>query len=329
LSTTGSEAVQAAIRIARARSGKRTVLKFDGHYHGWMEPVNVNALGTVPAEGAPPLHLVAPVAEVGLPGEVIVCPWNDLDALEAMLRRYDRAIGCVVMEPIPCNFGSFLPAPGYLEGCVELCRRHDAVLIFDEVVTGFRLALGGAQELLGVMPDMAIFAKAIASGFTIAAIAGTEWAMEPATRGPVQPGGTYNGAAPSVVAAIATLGYLREHRDEVYPRVDALATRLAAAINEAAANVALPLTASQVGGVIQLLWRARYPLRNYADARPVDPAPVAQLTTHLLARGVLVHERGLMFVSAAHSDADVDETIAAFEAGLAAVADALPRELRP
>jgi glutamate-1-semialdehyde 2,1-aminomutase len=323
LSTTGSEAVQAAIRIARARTRKRTVLKFDGHYHGWMEPVNVNALGTEPVLGPPPLQLIPSVAEVGVPGEVIVCPWNDTDALEVMLTRFGDEIACVLMEPVPCNFGTFLPAPGYLSACRELCRAHDVVLIFDEVVTGFRLALGGAQELLGTTPDMAVFAKAIASGFTMAAVAGTAEAMAPVTEGSVFVGGTYNGAGPSAAAAIATIEYLREHGDQVYGRVDRLAARLADAINEAAVAAEIPLFASQVGGVIQLLWRARHPLRNYADARTCDQTPVARLTGLVLADGVLAHERGLMFVSAAHTDADVDRTIAAFARGVAALAGTL------
>jgi glutamate-1-semialdehyde 2,1-aminomutase len=325
LSTTGSEAVQVAIRIARAKTGRRTVLKFDGHYHGWMEPVNVNALGTVPVAGPPPLELVPSVAAAGVPGEVIVCPWNDVAALEAMLTRFGDEIACVIMEPVPCNFGTFLPAPGYLKSCRDLCRRHGVVLIFDEVVTGFRLALGGAQELLGVTPDMAVFAKAIGSGFTIAAVAGTAEAMAPAVDGPVFIGGTYNGAGPPAAAAIATLAHLRDH-PEIYDRVDLLGRRLADQVNGAATRSGLPLYASQIGGVIQLLWRPRRPLRDYADARTCDQTPVARLTGLLLAEGVLVHERGLMFVSAAHTDADVDHTVAAFDRSVAALATLLAGE---
>ncbi len=319
LSTSGSEAVQVAIRIARAKTRRRTVLKFDGHYHGWMEPVSVNALGTVPVTGPPPLELVPSVAEAGLPDEVIVCPWNDVAALEAMLARFGDEIACVIMEPVPCNFGTFLPAPGYLEACRDLCRAHDVVLIFDEVVTGFRLALGGAQELLGVTPDMAVFAKAIASGFTVAAVAGTTEAMAPAADGPVYIGGTYNGAGPSAAAAIATIEHLRDH-GEIYGRVDRLAGRLAGAVNDAATATGLPLFASQIGGVIQLLWRPRQPIRDYADARTCDQTPVARLAGLLLAEGVLVHERGLLFLSAAHSDADIDHTAAAFARGIAILA---------
>ncbi len=320
LSTTGSEAVQVAIRIARAKTRRRTVLKFDGHYHGWMDPVSVNALGTVPVAGPPPLELMPSVAEAGVPGEVLVCPWNDVGALEAMLARFGDEIACVIMEPVPCNFGTFLPAPGYLEACRDLCRAHDVLLIFDEVVTGFRLALGGAQELLGATPDMAVFAKAIGSGFTVAAVAGTAEAMAPATDGPVYVGGTYNGAGPPAAAAIATLCHLRDH-SEIYGRVDLLSGRLADAINEGAAAAGLPLFASRVGGVIQLLWRPRLPLRDYADARTCDQTPVARLTGLVLGDGVLVHERGLMFVSAAHTDADIDHTVAAFAAGIAALAE--------
>ncbi len=312
LSTTGSEAVQVAIRIARARTGRRTVLKFDGHYHGWIEPVNVNALGSPPVSGPPPLALVPPIAEVGTPGEVLVCPWNDLDALAAVLDRFGRDIACILMEPVPCNFGTFLPAPGYLKGARRLCAQHGTLLVFDEVVTGFRLALGGAQELLGVEPDLAVFAKAMASGFAIAAVAGTADAMAPTTDGPVHPGGTFNGALPGVAAAIATIGYLRSERAVLYPRVDALGLRLAEGINAAAAAAAVPLHASQVGGVVQLLWKPRLPLGSYADARTCDQEPVAMIAASLLEDCILVHERGLLFLSAAHTEADIDETVAAF-----------------
>jgi glutamate-1-semialdehyde 2,1-aminomutase len=312
LSTTGTEAVQHAIRIARAKTGKRTILKFDGHYHGWIEPVNVNSLGSEPVSGPPPLALVPPAADTGTPRDVLVAPFNDLRALEAMLDEYGHEIACVLMEPVPCNFGAFLPAAGYLEACRELCHAHGVLLVFDEVVTGYRLALGGAQELVGVSPDIAVFAKAIASGFTLAAVAGSADAMAPATTGSVHAGGTYNSAGPSVAAAIATISHLQTHRDAIYRHVQGLSHQLASAINHAASQAGLPLVANQVGGVLQLLWRPRTPTRNYADARTCDQTPVARLANLLLADGVLVHERGLLFVSAAHTDADLIETTAAF-----------------
>jgi len=319
LSTTGTEAVQAAIRIARARTGRRGVLKFDGHYHGWIEPVNVNALGSPPVVGPSPLAVVPPIAAVGAPDDVIVCPWNDLDALASTLERHGETVACVLMEPVPCNFGAFLPDPGYLEGARRLCHDHGALLVFDEVVTGFRLALGGAQELLGVTPDLAVFAKAIASGFTIAAVTGTADAMVPATDGVAPPGGTFNGATPAVAAAIATIGHLRRHAATLYPAVDERARQLAGGINAAAAG-RVPLHAAQVGGVVQLLWRPRLPLRSYADARTCDQEPVARLAADVLDAGILVHERGLLFLSTEHTEADVAETIAAFDRAITRLA---------
>ena len=274
LSTSGSEAVQVAVRIARAKTRKRTVLKFDGHYHGWMEPVSVNALGTVPVTGPPPLELVPSVAEAGLPGEVIVCPWNDTAALAAMLERFGHEIACVIMEPVRATSAPSCRRRAISRPAAISAGRTTWSSIFDEVVTGFRLALGGAQELLGVTPDMAVFAKAIASGSTIAAVAGTAEAMAPAADGPVYIGGTYNGAGPSAAAAIATIGHLRDH-PEIYGRVDALTGKLAGAINDAAASAGLPLFASQVGGVVHCCGD-----RGSRSATTPGRAPAIRLRSH-------------------------------------------------
>ena len=197
------EAVQGALRLARAFTGRQTVVKVAGHYHGWFDNV---LWSTAPAAGAN-----APVAgSLGQPEQesalIAALPWNDLPALRARLQGGD--VAAVIMEPAMCNAGAIEPLPGYLEGARDVCSVTGTVLIFDEVITGFRLGAGGAQGRFGVTPDLATFAKAIAAGFPVAAIAGRADIMELCTRGVVH-GGTYNGQAVTMAACVATLQRLR------------------------------------------------------------------------------------------------------------------------
>jgi glutamate-1-semialdehyde 2,1-aminomutase len=317
----GSEALHAAIGIARATTKRRLVVKFDGHYHGWIDPLFVNAPGLAPQRGAAPLPTVPNEDGAASPSDVMVVAWNDWSSLSAILGKYAQTVACVVMEPVPCNFGTFLADPGYLERVKAACREIGALLVFDEIITGYRLRLGGAQELLGVTPDLAAIAKAVASGFQLAAVAGTEAAMASALEGPVRHGGTYNAAGPAVTAACATVRILRRDRDVLYPRLDDAGHRLASGIQRAGERRGLPLVVHQVGSVLQLLWNPRTPVRSYADALASPQWPIAALADRLLARGVLAHERGLWYLSAAHTDADIDVAVHAVD-------DAL-EELRP
>jgi glutamate-1-semialdehyde 2,1-aminomutase len=318
----GSDAVHAAIRIARAATGRQLVLKFEGHYHGWIDPVYVNVPGVVPQEGPGPLPVVHGTAGLGDPGGVVVTRWNDVAALEETLLRHGEEIAVVLMEPIACNFGCFEAAPGYLERARELCDRYGCLLCFDEVITGFRVALGGAQERCGVNPDLAIFAKALASGFPIALVAGTERALAPAATGPVFHLGTYNGNATAVAAAVATLETLEAGGAGLYEALEWRAARLASGLRSAARDAEVPLVVMQSGAVLQLLWDTRDPVRSYAEAWASDPARVADAALHLLAEGIHVLERGLLFVSTEHGDAEIDETVAAARLALARVAAA-------
>jgi glutamate-1-semialdehyde 2,1-aminomutase len=191
----GSEAIHAAWRLARAFTDRDRILKFEGHYHGWLDP----ALYSVhpPIEQAGPAS--APVAVPGTRGQapfgaegLAVAPWNNLDALAEVLDRYEGEIAAVTLEPILCNTGCISPRPGYLEAVQDLCHQHGALLIFDEVITGFRVAPGGAQELLGVTPDLAVFGKAVAGGYPLAVLAGTAEVMDLISRGEVGHAGTFN-----------------------------------------------------------------------------------------------------------------------------------------
>lgn len=321
-SNTGSEAVAAALRIARASTGRQKIIKFEGHYHGWLDPMFVNSPG-VPSQ---PVQRgqVTPVHNV--PGQqpsadVLVLPWNDEVALELALKEHSGTIAAVIMEPLAFNLGTFAPSEGYLLRVRDLCTSHGTLLVFDEVVAGFRVGLGGAQALLGVTPDITVMAKALASGFSLAAIAGTDEALWSCTTGPVYHGGTYNGSPACVAAGIATVDRLRGESPGVYAQLDSLGRRLADGVRAQARAHDLPIVVNQIGSVIQLFWHQKGVVSDYRTAAAADPAPIAELCERILAEGVYATPRGLLFLSTAHSEDDVDRIVGAFDTAMAALAD--------
>ena len=322
-SSSGSEAIHAALRIARAATGRRLVIKFDGHYHGWIDPVHVSGPALPPSsETGGPQHVVPGVPA---PADLLTCRWNDLGALTRLVEEHDGAVAAVVMEPVPCNFGAYEPLPGYLEGVRELCDRHGVVLIFDEVITGFRLGLGGAQARYGVTPHLTVLAKALASGFPLSAVVGSADVMAVAdSDGPVRHIGTYNANPISVAAANATLTELQRGGDDLYRDLDGRAARLAQGLRDAAAAAGAPLVVNQVGAVLHLLWAPRVPVRSHDDAYASDSAAVADVAAHMLGAGVFALERGLWFISTAHTDEDVEATVAAAEPAIASVVKRAP-----
>ncbi|WP_274627371.1 aspartate aminotransferase family protein [Arvimicrobium flavum] len=309
--SSGSEVDQAALRLARAATGRQKVIKFEGHYHGWFDNV---LWSTAPApDAAGPYDAPNPVA--GSKGQLadtadtlVVLPWNDLDLLVKRLAVGD--IAAVIMEAAMCNAGAVHPAAGYLEGVREACTRHGAILIFDEVITGFRLAPGGAQERFGVKPDLSTFGKAIANGFPVAAIAGRADLLDLFSTGGVVHGGTYNSQPIAMAATVATLKSLQP---SLYAAIDRTGTRLMTGMREIFAREGVKAVVEGFPQVFHVALGLEEPARNYRDlARMNRPAYVA-LTTALLRRGVRALERGAWFMSIEHSDAVIDQTLDAFE----------------
>jgi len=306
--TSGSEAVQAVLRLARAATGRRVVVKFEGHYHGWFDNI---LWSTAPPMGAnaPVAGSLGQLAEAG--AEIVALAWNDLAAVRERLARGD--VAAVIMEPAMCNAGAILPAPGYLEGVREACTQFGTILVFDEVITGFRVGPGGAQRRLGVTPDLATFAKAMASGFPVAAVAGRADLMDLCMHGVVH-GGTYNGQAVGMAACVATLRRLRE--PGAYDGMEQRGTRLMEGMREAFARAGVTATVSGFPQVFHVALGLSEPARNWTDLLRVDRAGYVRFTTALLRRGVRALERGVWFMSTEHDDGVIDATLDAVSGAL-------------
>jgi glutamate-1-semialdehyde 2,1-aminomutase len=307
--SSGSEVAQAAFRLARAATGKRTILKFEGHYHGWFDNI---LWSTAPAQNAAGPE-DAPALVPGSVGQdaidaagLDVIGWNDLARLEARLAKGD--IAGVIMEPAMCNQGAIAPAVGYLEGALAACRRHGAILIFDEVITGFRLGRSGAQARFGVTPDLSIFAKAIANGFPVAAIVGRAELLDMFATGGVLHGGTFNSQPVTMAAMVATQKALTLEHYETSSR---RGVRLRDGIRDILQGAGI---GAQVTG-FELMFHVGFGLdasaRNYRDLLKSDKALYVKFAHALLRRGVRVLERGAWFVSSAHDDGVIDATLEA------------------
>ncbi|MHB2165574.1 aspartate aminotransferase family protein [Alsobacter sp. R-9] len=315
----GSEAAQAALRVARAATGRSTILKFEGHYHGWFDNVVWSVAPTAETMGPAdaPAHVPgSPGIDPHAEASIDVCVWNDLDRLRARLKKGD--VAGLIMEPIMCNQNVIKPDPGYLEGVRALCSETGTVLIFDEVITGFRVAPGGAQALLGVTPDLAIFGKAIANGLPVAAVAGRADLMDLMVTRRVMHGGTYNAHPLGMAATVATLSTLADGR--VHETIAVRGQRLMEGFQTILRDRQIAARVQGLPQIFHVTLGVREPIHRYRDQVMADKAGYVRLTTALLGQGVRALERGAWFLSIAHDDAVIDATIAAFDR---AVAEAL------
>ncbi|HXW82021.1 MAG TPA: aminotransferase class III-fold pyridoxal phosphate-dependent enzyme [Acidimicrobiales bacterium] len=306
ISNTGSEAVHAAVRIARAATGRMRVVKFLGHYHGWLDTVHT---------GVAPQAVAAPATGGQDPRaveSVTVTAWNDLDALDAVL---GDDVAAVIMEPVNVNGGNISPAPGYLAGVVEAAHRCGALVIFDEVITGYRLALGGAQELYGVTPDLTVLGKALGAGFPISAVCGRADVLEEVATGRVAHVGTFNAGPVCAAAALAAINDLEAGQTEIYPNLDRHARMIASRVRSAANTAGIPMFVNQVGGVVSV-FVSDTPPSSYEATLKSDRAGTASFIAALLGQGVHAISLGRFYLSAAHDDGDIARTGDAIERAL-------------
>jgi glutamate-1-semialdehyde 2,1-aminomutase len=315
--SSGTEATMSAIRLARAFTNRKFIIKFEGCYHGHSDGLLVKAGSGLATFGVPD--------SAGVPGEIVhftlALPFNDVSAVEAAFAAHPEQIACVIVEPVVGNAGCIPPGPGYLEAMREITRRDGALLIFDEVMTGFRVAFGGAQQLYGIAPDLTTLGKIIGGGLPCAAFGGRADIMNMlAPLGPVYQAGTLSGNPLAMAAGIATLVYLREHHDEVYAQLESMSAAVANGVAAAAAQAGVPLVTNRVGAMWTWFFTSN-PVRNFADAAQSDTASFGRFHRSMMEAGVWLppSQFEAAFLGTAHSDADVAITINAARAAFAAL----------
>jgi glutamate-1-semialdehyde 2,1-aminomutase len=297
---TGTEAVQAVLRAARAHTGRRKFVRFAGQYHGWMD----NVLVKVEADGGAGLASEGQL-ESHL-ADSIMLPWNDLEALENLFAERSDEIAAVITEPAMLNSGSIEPKPGYLEGIRAACDRYGVVLIFDEVIAGFRIALGGAYERFGVRPDLATYGKAIAGGYPVAAFAGSHELMEGFGTGRINHSGTLNGSVLACAACNAAVRHLMA--EPPYDRLEKLGTKLKEGLRSLAADNDLEVNIQGLPMAFHFGFGSG-PVTDFASLQQLDLAAYAAFSDVLVDHGIWVTGRGIWYVSAAHTESDIDETL--------------------
>jgi glutamate-1-semialdehyde 2,1-aminomutase len=306
--SSGTEMVQAAIRVARAATGRTRFVRFGGHYHGWMDNVLVAATGDdygLASSGQ---------AEDALT-HTVVLTWNDLEAVEKALS--DGDIAAVIMEPVMLNAGAIAPREGYLSGVREICDQHGTILIFDEIITGFRLAAGGAVELYGVTPDLATYGKAMAGSWPVGALVGRAQLMELFGTGEVVHAGTFNANVMGMAAVAATLRQLTE--SPPYPKLHEIGTRLMAGLEDLGQRLRRPLRLQGWPMAFHASFGKNVEVWDHRDLAQLDQARYRKLVTLLIENGVWVAGRGIWYLSAAHDDQEIEVTLDRAEAALSAL----------
>jgi glutamate-1-semialdehyde 2,1-aminomutase len=309
--SSGTEATMSALRAARGFTGRDVIVKFEGCYHGHADFLLVKAGSGAATLGVPDSAGV-PAATAS---NTATLPYNDVEALEALLRARGDEIAAVIVEPVVGNMGVVPPAPGFLEAIVAACAREGAVSIFDEVMTGCRVARGGMQERSGVRPDMTCLGKIVGGGMPLAAYGGRRPIMEKvAPLGPVYQAGTLSGNPLAVAAGLATLARLDA---PLYGRLEALGARLERGLARAVARASAKACVQRVGSMLTLFF-AEGPIHSWADAKACDTKAFARWHGRMLGQGVYwpPAQFEAAFVSAAHSERDIDETVLAAENAL-------------
>jgi glutamate-1-semialdehyde 2,1-aminomutase len=307
--SSGTEATMSAIRVARAFTQRKYVIKFEGCYHGHSDGLLVKAGSGLATFGL--------AGSAGVPQEIahwtLPLPFNDLDAVEQAFAKHPGEIACVIVEPVVGNMGCVPPASGYLEGLRRITREHGGLLIFDEVMTGFRLALGGAQEVFGIDPDLTCLGKIIGGGLPCAAFGGKAEIMNLlAPLGPVYQAGTLSGNPLAMAAGIATLGYLSANRETVYGGLERITAAIAAGIAGAAREAGVTVQTSRVGSMVTWFFTTG-PVTDFADAAKSDTEAFGRFHRAMLDQGVWLppSQFEAAFLSTAHTAKDIEVTVEA------------------
>ena len=318
LVSTGTEATMHAIRAARGYTGSKKIIKFDGCFHGSHDNVLVKAGSGAATFGVP--------NSLGIPEETtqntIVLPYNDVEALETTFKNEGSDIAAVIVEPVMGNVGLILPKKDYLSQLRKITAANGTVLIFDEIITGFRLSLGGAQEYFNVKPDMATLGKVLGGGFPLAAFGGKKEIMQNISPvGKVYQAGTFSGNPISATAGMAIINYLSKNRSQIYPKLEKNASELKKALTDLSANYKLPAQVYSIASLYQIFFTNEQ-VTDYACAKHSDAAMFSAYFQTLLKEGVFIppSQYETCFLSNAHSPDDLKFTINAFDKALAAAA---------
>jgi glutamate-1-semialdehyde 2,1-aminomutase len=299
----GTEAVMSALRLARARTGRRKVVKFEGCYHGHADGMLVRAGSGALTLGEPD----SPGVSESVAGDTLVAAYNDLDGVEALLKK--NGVACVIVEPVAANMGVVLPKAGFLSGLKELCAAYGALLVFDEVITGFRLCKGGAQEYCGVTADLVVYGKIIGGGMPVGAYGGRREIMElVAPSGPVYQAGTLSGNPVAMAAGLAALTALEN--GDVYRRINEMGKKLADGLADIARRCRLKARVNRTGSLVCVFFGIEN-ADDYNTVKKSDTELYAKYFRGMLGGGVYLapSQFEAMFVSGAHTDGDIDETL--------------------
>lgn len=313
--SSGTEAAMSALRLARAYTKRDKIIKFAGCYHGHFDGLLVQAGSGVATLGLPD----SPGVPASVTASTLTAPFNDLDAVESLLKQNDGEVAVVALEPVVGNAGFILPQPGFLEGLRRLCDQYGALLLFDEVMTGFRVALGGAQERYGVVPDITCLGKVVGGGLPAAVYGGKREIMEMvAPAGPMYQAGTLSGNPLAMAAGMVTLEHIR--KPGVYERLEAVTKRLCKGMHEAAAAADFPLQAGQAGSMWGFFFTGDT-VTDYASAKTADTVRYGRFFHAMLERGVYLapSQFEAAFVSLAHTDELVEQTVAAAHEAMRAI----------
>lgn len=321
--SSGTEAVMSAIRVARAFTGRKRIVKFEGCYHGHSDALLVKAGSGVATLGIP--------GSAGIPTETTqfttALPYNNLEEVETLFARHPGEVACVILEPVVGNAGTILPVPGFLEGLRAITKREGALLIFDEVMTGFRLALGGAQAIYGITPDLTTLGKIIGGGLPVGAFGGRAGIMDQlAPLGPVYQAGTLSGNPLAMAVGIATLTALHQGGTTFYDRLAEITRRISEGVVTEAENAGIAITTNRIGSMFTWFFRDSSEsdtVLNFDDAARSDTVRFGCFHRSMLERGIWLppSQYEAAFVSAAHGEAEIAATITAARESFTAGAD--------
>jgi len=318
--SSGTEIDQLLFRTMRGFTGRPKILKFEGHYHGWMDSVNWSVhppLDQAGPEDAPVAVGESEGMDQAAADGLVICQWNDLELVKKAFSDHPGEIAGVIMEPILANTNCIVPAPGYMEGLQKLCHENGALLAFDEVITGFRVARGGAQEYLGIIPDLATYAKSMAGGFPIAMIVGRKDIMDLIGDGTVYHGGSFNSNVMSISATYAALKHIQDRGDDFYRDLNGKGLRLMDGLREIAKSLESDLHVQGIGSVFAISFTTKQEITNWRDhARNCDDDKYERFAKEMLKKGIRLSSNGRIHLSSAHTDEDIDKTVAAAAAVL-------------